>query len=155
MPYNDPINQTPDETSHLLTQLTRIGAGIDKELTLMSERMLWMNLSESFIFSAFTMAIANQEKAMALDVLVWLMPLFGFLMALFVYPALLAAHFTAKRLKQERDLFELKLPADLRVSLLAPKREHFWGSVPAFTLPVMLLLAWSIIIGVMVLGLRR
>ena len=54
MPYNEPNNQTTNETALLLTQLTRIGVAIDKELTLMSERMSWMVISESFIFSAFT-----------------------------------------------------------------------------------------------------
>jgi hypothetical protein len=146
MPYNDPQNQTPDETDHLLTQLTRIGIGIDKELTLIGERMSWLNISESFIFSAFTVAVANHEKTMVLEIVACLMPLVGFLLALFVYPALLAAHLTAKRLKAERHQFELKLPEDLQVKLLAPKREHFLGSVPAFVIPGMLLLVWSVII---------
>lgn len=42
MPYKDPNHQTPDETALLLTQLARIGVAIDKELTLMSERMTWL-----------------------------------------------------------------------------------------------------------------
>jgi len=146
MPYNNPLDQTPDETAHLLTQLTRIGIGIDKELTLMSERMMWLNLSESFIFSAFTVAVANLEKSPILELLVWLMPLVGFLMALFVYPSLLAAHYTANRLKAQRHQFELRLHEDLRVSLHASGREHFMGSMPGFVIPVILLLAWSVII---------
>jgi hypothetical protein len=100
MPYNDPQNQTPEETSHLLTQLTRLGMAIDKELTLIGERMSWLNISESFIFSAFTVAVANREKTKVLDIVACLMPLVGFLLALFVYPALLAADVTAKRLRQ-------------------------------------------------------
>jgi len=45
----------------------------------------------------------------------------------------------------------LKLPEDLQVKLLAPKREHFLGSVPAFAIPGMLLLVWSVIIVALVL----
>ena len=41
MSFYDSNNQTTDETGLLLKQLTRIGAAIDKELTLMSERMSW------------------------------------------------------------------------------------------------------------------
>lgn len=67
MPYDAANPQTPDETAHLLTQLVRLGAAIDKELTLMSERMTWLNLSESFSFSAFTVAVVNRDKALALD----------------------------------------------------------------------------------------
>jgi hypothetical protein len=149
MPYDDPNNQTANESALLLRQLTRIGVAIDKELTLMSERMTWLVVSESFIFSAFTGAAANHEKGMVLNTLTYLMPLVGSLLALLVYPALLAAHITAKRLKEERHQFELRLPDDLQVRLLAPKREHFLGSVPAFVIPVMLFLVWSAIIVVL------
>lgn len=146
MSYNDPNNQTTDETALLLTQLTRIGAAIDKELTLISERMTWLVVSESFMFSAYTMAVANYERAIVLNTLVYLMPLVGLLLALLVYPGLLAAHFTAKWLKEERHQFELRLPDDLQVKLLAPPRTHVLGSVPAFVIPVMLILVWGAII---------
>jgi hypothetical protein len=151
MPYNDPNKQTPQETALLLTQLTRIGAGIDKELTLMSERMTWLVVSESFIFSAFTAAVSNRDKAMILELLAYLMAFVGSLLALIVYPALLAAHITAKRLKVERHQFELKLPEDLQVKLHAPKQAHFLGSLPAFVIPVMLFLVWITLIVTMFL----
>jgi hypothetical protein len=146
MPYDDPNNQTTAETALLLTQLTRIGRAIDKELTLINERMTWLVVSESFMFSAYTMAVANHERVVVLNTLVYLMPLVGLVMALLVYPGLLAAHFTAKWLKEERHLFELRLPAGLQVKLLAPPRTHVLGSVPAFVIPVMLFLVWAAII---------
>ncbi len=155
MPYTDSIGQTTEETALLLTQLTRIGVAIDKELTLMSERMSWLVVSESFIFSAFTVAVANREKGMVLVTLGCLMPLVGFLLAILVYPALLAAHRSARRLKEERHRFESRLPEALQVMLLAPKREHFLGSVPAFVIPVMLIVVWSTIIVVYVLALLK
>lgn len=152
MPYNDPNNQTTEETALLLAQLTRIGVGIDKELTLMSERMTWLVVSESFIFSAFTAAVSNRDKATILEMLAYLMSLVGLLLALFVYPALLAAHISAKKLKEERHQFELRLPDDLRVKLLAPKQAHFLGSLPAFLIPVLLFLVWGTLIITMVLA---
>jgi hypothetical protein len=152
---NNPNNQTPDETTLLLTQLTRIGFAIDKELTLISERMSWLVISESFIFSAFTVAVANQEKAVVLNTLAYLMPLVGFLIALLVYPSLLAAHTTAQRLKLERHEFELRLPEHLRVRLLPPKGAHILGSLPAFVIPVMFLVVWSAITVVIVLAPRK
>ncbi len=146
MPFNDPSNQTTSETGLLLTQLTRIGSAIDKELTLINERMTWLVVSESFMFSAFTMAVANQEKAVVLNTLIYVMPVVGLLLALLVYPGLLAAHFTARVLKQERHEFELRLPGDLQVKLLAPARAHVLGSIPAFVIPVMLILVWGVIL---------
>jgi hypothetical protein len=146
MMYDNPNRQTADEISQLLTQLTRIGFAIDKELTLISERMSWLVISESFIFSAFTVAVANQERVVILGLLAWIMPLVGFLQALFVYPALLAAARTAKRLKQERGQFELKLPEDLRLNLRASAREQVLGDVPTYVIPVMLGLVWTAII---------
>jgi hypothetical protein len=152
VPFDDPKNQTTAETALLLTQLARIGVAIDKELTLMSERMSWLVISESFIFSAFTVAVANHEKSMVLVAFACLMPIVGFLMALLVYPGLLAAHTTAKSLKEERHHYELRLPEGLQVKLRAPTRAHLLGSVPAFVIPVMLLLVWTITIVVMVLA---
>ena len=146
MPDDAPNPLAPNETAHLLTQLVRLGAAIDKELTLMSERMTWLNLSESFIFSAFTVAVANRDKALALELLACLMPVVGFLMALLVYPALLAAHSMAKRLKETRHELELLIPVKLQIDLRASRREHFWGSVPAFVIPVMLMMVWGIIL---------
>ena len=102
------------------------------------------------MFSAYTMAVANQDKAVVLNTLVYLMPLVGLLLALLVYPGLLAAHFTAKWLKEERHQFELQLPEYLQVKLLTPKRTHVLGSMPAFVIPVMLVLVWSAIIVVLV-----
>lgn len=151
MPFNDPNNQTTAETALLLTQLTRIGIAIDKELSLMSERMSWLVISESFIFSAFTTAFANHEKGVVLVAFACFMPIVGLLMALLVYPGLLAAHYTAKWLKEERHHYELKLPEELQVKLRAPKLAHLLGSVPAFVIPVMLLLVWLVTIVVMVL----
>lgn len=146
MPQDAPKPQTPDETAHLLTQLVRLGAAIDKELTLMSERMTWLNLSESFIFSAFTVAVVNRDKALALEILACLMPIVGFLMALLVYPALLAAHSMATRLKETRHHLELMIPVKLQINLHASSREQFWGSIPAFVIPVMLMIVWGIIL---------
>ena len=150
MVYNNPNQLTADETTHLLTQLIRMGSAIDKELTLISERMSWFMISESFIFSAFTMAVAHHERTIILVMLAWIMPLVGSLLGLCVYPALLAANRTSNRLKAERHQFELKLPEDLRVTLLASPRERIWGSVPAFVIPVMLVLVWSIIFATVV-----
>ena len=152
MAFNDPENQTTAETALLLTQLTRIGVAIDKELSLMSERMSWLVISESFIFSAFTTAFANHEKSEVLVAFACLMPIVGLLMALLAYPGLLAAHHTAKWLKEERHHFELRLPEGLQVKLRAPKFAHLLGSVPAFVIPVMLLLVWTVTIVVMTLA---
>jgi hypothetical protein len=146
MSYNDANKLSTDEAALILTQLTRIGFAIDKELTLMSERMSWLVISESFIFSAFTVAVANYDKAAVLITFAHLMPIVGFLIALLVYPGLLAAHVTAKNLKDERHEFELRLPENLQVRLLAKKQAHLLGSIPAFIIPIMLLLVWSIII---------
>jgi hypothetical protein len=137
----------PDaDVGHILTQLTRLGAAIDKELSLINERMTWLVISESFIFSGFTMAVGTHEKQTVLGLLVGILPLVGLLMALFVYPALLAAHNTANRLKGDRRRFELRLPENLRIDMLASRRAHLFGSIPAFLIPLMLILVWITII---------
>jgi hypothetical protein len=138
-----------DETSHLEMQLARLGSAIDKELGLINERMSWLVISESFIFSAFTTAIVSVERSRVLAVFTWLMPIVGLLLVLLVYPALLAAHHTANGLKAERGRFEAMLPEALRLQLLATKRDHFFGSVPTFAVPAMLIVVWMVVFVVM------
>ena len=58
----------------------------------------------------------------------------------------LAAHSMAKRLKETRHELELLIPVKLQIDLRASRREQFWGSVPAFVIPVMLMMVWGIIL---------
>ena len=62
MPHNNPNNQTAEETTQLQTQLTRIGMAIDMEVTLISERMSWLVMSESFFFSAFKVSLPTAKN---------------------------------------------------------------------------------------------
>jgi hypothetical protein len=134
-----------------LAQLNRIGSAEDRELALINGRMSWLVISESFIFSAFTTAVANAARSQVLRSFVLLMPLVGLLLALLVYPAILAAGSTASRLRAERARCELKVPEELRVQLESSARAHFWGSLPTHAIPVMLILVWIVVVVVLVL----
>ena len=151
MPYNSSANQTPAETSHLLVQLQRLDGAIDKEFTLVSERMTWLVVSESFIFSAFAATVANykpdHKMATALLFLLWALPFVGFLLAVLVYPAILAAHSAAFKLKNLRDTVDDRIPIDLKVAKISSKtNEHLIGNIPPYAIPPIFIIVWLVLI---------
>jgi uncharacterized integral membrane protein len=140
-----------DSTQHVLAQLARIDDAISKEFSLVSERMTWLVISESFIFAAFTSAVANyrpeHKMALSLLFLVWILPLVGFLFALLVYPAILAAHVAAFKLKTLREELEVKLPQELQITLISSKnKEHFLGNIPPYAIPPIIILMWVVLV---------
>jgi len=160
MPYNTSNNQTPEETSHLLAQLQRIDGAIDKEFTLISERMTWLVVSESFIFSAFAVTVINYKSdhkmATILLLLVWILPIVGFLLALLVYPAIIAAHSATFKLKNLRDGLDGRIPVDLKVEKISSKSgQHIIGNIPPYAIPPIFILVWLMfIVALLVLSSR-
>jgi hypothetical protein len=120
--------------------------GIDKELTLINERMTWLAISESFIFSAFTTAVSLRNASKVIELLVGVLPMIGFLLAFFVYPAIFSANNVANILKAQRRRFELRLPEHLRIDGIASRQAHFFGNLPAFAIPAMMIIVWTSVI---------
>lgn len=120
-----------------ISQLGRYSDAVNKEFTLVSDRMSWLVISNSFMFAAFSSAAVNYEHAGTMQLLVAamlvLMPLLGLAMAAFVIPALDAAHLAARRLKDKRDSFERRLPKHLQIQPISSKdKEHDAGNRPGF-----------------------
>ncbi|MCI0465889.1 MAG: hypothetical protein L0Y57_02615 [Beijerinckiaceae bacterium] len=136
------------DISTVVQQLTRLSDSIEKEYTLVNDRMTWLVVSEAFIFGAFATAAAGYPSGSEITILVnwllFLMPVLGLLMAAFVIPAIYAAHSAAARLKNGREAYENLLPERLRVaSISANDWEHHWGNIPPLWVPLLIIAAWA------------
>ncbi len=108
--------------------------------------MTWLAISESFIFSAFTTAVSLRNASKVIELLVGVLPMIGFLLAFFVYPAIFSANNVANILKAQRRRFELRLPEHLRIDGIASRQAHFFGNLPAFAIPAMMIIVWTSVI---------
>lgn len=138
-----------------ISQLGRLGGAIDKEFSLVSDRMTWMVISESFIFSAFTSASVNFKGELASKTLVKclliLLPLLGIFLAWIVTPAIKAAHSAAFTLKDQRDEFEGRMPKGLQIILISSKgHEHSKGNLPPTWVPRVIIVIWTVLLCVTV-----
>jgi hypothetical protein len=136
-----------EDITHGLIQLGRIAEAMRIEIDLVGMRLTWLVISESFIFSAFAVAIANYEAggrlAAVLRYMLWTMPLVGMLLAGCVYAAILAAHSAGQRLMAERERLMERLPAHLHISFISSRsREYWWGNLPPRIIPPLLCVLW-------------
>lgn len=149
-----PSRFEPSDYPHVLTQLGCLGAAVDKELDLVNYRMMWIVVSESFIFSAFTTAAVNYvpERMFLKKVVSYLlvvMPLLGIFLAGIAIPAISAAHSAVRRLKEQRDALERRLPEHLRIRMISWKdRENWMGNLPPRFIPWAIILSWVTLLSV-------
>ncbi|MFM2013489.1 MAG: hypothetical protein RLZZ396_2273 [Planctomycetota bacterium] len=137
----------PDDIPYALTQLSRYGEAISKEFTLVSDRMSWLVISNSFLFSGFITAAVNYAPSLHLGILVAilliLVPLLAVAMCIFVIQAIDAAHSAAYRQKNNRAEFENRLPEHLRITVISSKdNEHSKGNLPPYWIPRILVAVW-------------
>ncbi|MBL8848958.1 MAG: hypothetical protein JNG89_04710 [Planctomycetaceae bacterium] len=143
----------------ILSQLGRLDGAIEKEFTLVSDRMVWMVISESFIFGAFVTAVVNYRKgdlSLVILSLIVALPIVGILIALFVLHAINAAHAAAGVLKQKRERLEMMFAGDLRVTLVSSKQDsHAAGNVPPKYLPWVFVITWLGLLTVAIVEMHR
>jgi hypothetical protein len=145
---SDGISFEPGDLPHVLSQIARLGEGLKAEFDLITGRMSWLVIAESFIFSAFATAIANYRPdhpvAGGLRFLAWTLPFVGMFLAVCVYVAILAALSAIDTLKVQRDRMIAGLPSQLRMDLIAAhSRTEWWGNLPAYVIPPVLFLVWA------------
>jgi len=143
------ISYEASDLPHVLAQIARLGEGLKAEFDLISGRMSWLVIGESFIFSAFATAIANYRPdhpgGLLLRYLVWVLPFVGMFLAVCVYIGILAAHSAVDVLKDQRDQMMARLPSQLRIDLIsAQSRRQWWGNLPTHAIPVVLFLVWAL-----------
>ena len=127
----------------------RFDGEIRLELELVGQRMVWLSISHSFLFSAFTVeVVARASAASAIRlVLRHAIPLIGVVSAIAVGLAVLAAQAAARSLRRERAELEARR-ADTSPGWLAPGlTRSIWilrpGDLPPRLMPWVLALTWD------------
>lgn len=154
----NPANSGQHAHTILLCQLTRLDGAIEKEFTLIADRMTWMMLSEAFIFGAFAASVMSySQKAQLRIVSVTLMivlPLLGMATALLVRTAINAAHIASDALKRDRTKVEDYFEAEFHIALISNKAEtHRAGNLPSRVLPLIVPAIWATILVITVVRL--
>jgi hypothetical protein len=146
-PGDEVVSFEPGDVPHVLSQIARLGEGLKAEFDLITGRMSWLVIAESFIFSAFATSIASYRSdhpvTGGLRFLAWVLPGVGMFLAACVYVAILAALSAIDTLKVQRDRMMVALPSHLRIDLIAAQtRKEWWGNLPAYVIPPVLFLVW-------------
>ncbi len=144
----DPYEARPEVLSLALGQLKRLDDAIEKEFTLVNDRVMWMVVSESFIFGAFATAAvafdpAKRPRPWLVIALLIGLPIIGLVIAGFAHRAILAARDAAGRLKVQREPLETYFHISLRVQLPArgwPTDSQ--GDVPSRYLGPVFMISW-------------
>jgi hypothetical protein len=147
--------QNDDLTGIWKYALDRIDKQLEIELNLISARMSWLVISESFLFNAFVGAGGDYIKPPAVGIAIQLVvAVMGFLIATFVKSAVNAALEVIDQRKDQRGPIEQRLLAlmsatDKAVTLPSVSRadirsEH--GDVPAKRIPSLLMAGWVILV---------
>lgn len=150
IPHIDPL---------LAVGLRRLDTAIKNELDLIAQRIAWLVVSQTFLFSAFSTALARvavspttssmqtggAHTTHTLRSFVFAMPVLGMLLALLVFWAVVASNRCITALRTHLQALEMQIPPDyhdnLAISLLNSSRTRIAGFLP-FALPALLFLAW-------------
>lgn len=131
--------------------LGRLDAMIKTNLDLISHRMGWLLISQSFLFTAFALAAAHVQNPLAdrlsLGIFVHLVPLLGLATALFVGLSLLAAMRVIWVMKATRAKIEATLTRPLEdaygaASVPRTSLTDWVGHAPALAVPSLFAAAW-------------
>jgi hypothetical protein len=139
----EPLNE------ELQYRLNRLDSNIKAEFDLIGHRMTWLVISQSFLFSAFSLAAANPTGPHVLRILLWLLPSLGTVASITVYLAILAAHSVIRKVKKDRRPLEEVANKKFGLELDScgdDRWEHVVGNVPSLLIPPAIIIAWIILL---------
>jgi hypothetical protein len=134
---------------NLKYRLDRLDALLKTEFDLISHRMTWLVISQSFLFAAFSGAAANSTAHQVLKRMLWIIPFMGILIDALVYLAVIAAHSVIRKLKRLRYPVELLASETFGCEIASVdlhRWEHKFGTLPPYVVPPSLALAWGLIL---------
>jgi hypothetical protein len=140
-------------------RLKRIDEQIRMEYDLMGQRMSWMVISQSFLFSAIALtANSSVDPSMrkVIELLRLLIPFVGILTCLFAIASIFAARSVINRLKNLRDSLEDALYLQnnqdkfYKLGVRQNEWQHSFGNFPTSFLPFTLVSIWLMILAAVI-----
>lgn len=139
--------QLNDES--LYRRLVRLDAQIKMEFDLIGLRVGWLLLSNSFLFTAYVVALNNTNKdefsiSLSHFLIFWVLPGIGLVSSSLVTYAVYAAHDVIDEFKGLRDKveYETKRLGYERLGIGVDNWRHKAGNYPAKWLPRVLIVIW-------------
>ena len=132
--------------------LDRCEKQIELELSLVSARMTWLVISQSFLVGAFVAAGNVQPRAFGLSVQA-VVSVVGLLICVWVRTGVQAALRVVDLRKEDRRTLLEVLSAEFKIALTAVNtrdKEHEDGNRPPRMIPTMLIVAWIALVGLWV-----
>ena len=115
---------------------------IAAEQTLINNRMTWLMTFQGFLFAAYAVAMNKDNDEKTRDLIYFIIPLAGLLMAFFATFGLIAAHFAINGIKDKFNT--LNLSPNL-VTPFSKSKTAIMGRIGAFSFPVVIIITWLII----------
>jgi len=134
------------------SRIERLDYHIRMEYDLMGQRMSWMVISQSFLFSAVALtANSSVDRSMhqVIELLRLLIPFIGVLSCLLSSAAIIAARSAINRLKHLRDALEDTFSVEYGIDKLGVRQsewQYSFGNFPTSFLPFTLSFVWLIIL---------
>jgi hypothetical protein len=139
---------------NLRFRLNRLDSQVKMTFDLISQRMGWLIISHSFLFSAYTnSAIAQNPSLPAVRVaLLWVLPVVAILSAFLVGCSVEAAFKILSSYKKKRDRLEAEAQhfGYESITISTHTWSFFLGSLPGRVLPWILLSSWLVLLTVSV-----
>jgi len=157
--FPDEAEYASPRVRYLIDASNLLSARQSFEAGWVGQRMSWLVISQSFLFSAFATAAGRPEAI--LIVLKWIVPIMGWVQAMATRVSIVSASNVDSELYKTRSLLDIglrlyapgmsKLPplGDVRAGRLYSSR--FRGALSIRIIPSSLLLAWSILLIVLLL----
>ena len=151
----DDADYSSPRLRYLLDASNLMAAKQSFEAGWIGQRMSWLVVSQSFLFSAFA-AAATQHTVAVLVFLKWLVPIMGWVQAVATYISILAAGRIDNELYKTRSILDLglrqyapgmrQLPPLGNVRIGRAYHTRIMGSLSSRLIPVTLIVAWTLLI---------
>jgi hypothetical protein len=162
MTPNDDQEENPKTKLTIEEHYKIYRAYLEHEDDLLNHRSTWHITAQGFFFTALGVLLQWKPDKNSVDDLqflrgfvLWLLPFLGMTVAVAAFSSITAAHAALNRLSDDWDLTirpSYDLP-DLILPQLAGAGERYarrYGKFPAITIPIVILLAWALILAALI-----
>lgn len=141
------------DCNQVFQKLQRLDAQIKIEYELIGHRVGWLLFANSFLLSAFVLALSKEPKGAAYDgraveMLLWLLPIFGVMACSLVFFGVVAAHISINQLKDKRDTLEnsCDICGFEKLGVQQNDWKHVVGNLSPTLFPILLGLIWGLLL---------
>lgn len=142
----NPSDESTISTDALRFRLTRLDTEMRTAFDVLNQRITWLMISHSFLFSAFVSLVGKPPESIIAQHLTWLVPVLGVVSALLVGIAAVAKDSIIRSIKEKRRNLEKEAIREGYEPLEGKGWAHWAIYLPSSVLPWLLLALWVLIL---------